>query len=435
MRSYMLLYRHSVRFYSDRDLRRLLCRARSYRPTAELVGFPSIREKKFSTIPGLFFADDLVLMATKWKDMEALLEVVSKFGDDRSIKFNPKKSGAMVFSQPTATNILDRDLCIQGLQIPLVESYKYLGLELSAEKDYLAQQWVKLTETAKKAIQRLNARTLWSFNRFEVSKILWKATAVPQLTYCNSVITMPRRLRNLVDVRQRDAGRWALGIPHSTVSKEFIEGELGWSSFDARETTSKTMYFERIKQMDQTRWPKLVLTATEITNAKLTAIERLKQLRLQFQVEDLELSRTTSGSPLWNTFRKQLKERVPDKLDSTWKRNMESKSTLGVYRQFKVTRGLKTNIYDNSRGSRLLALTRAGMLNTRSRQNSRDPSIDIACPKCGAPETDKHVVLECEEGKFTQQEYPRRLGLHPESEPKDLGKAKDTLTRWENYEN
>ena len=37
----MLLYRHSVRFYSDRDLRRLLCRARSYRPTAELVGFPS----------------------------------------------------------------------------------------------------------------------------------------------------------------------------------------------------------------------------------------------------------------------------------------------------------------------------------------------------------------------------------------------------------
>ena len=39
---------------------------------------------------------------------------------------------------------------------------------------------------------------------------------------------MPRRLRNKVEVRQRDAERWALGIMHSTVAKKFIEGELGF---------------------------------------------------------------------------------------------------------------------------------------------------------------------------------------------------------------
>ncbi|XP_028969045.1 uncharacterized protein LOC108865189 [Galendromus occidentalis] len=315
---------------------------------AKKSNFWDVKENKFFTIPGLLFADDLCLMANKIGDMRALLEITSKFGDNRPIKFNPQKSGVIVFSRPPSTHMHDQGLTIQGRQIPEVESYKYLGIELSAERYYLSQHWEKVTWTANKAIQRLNARTLWSFNRFEVSKILWKATAVPQLTYCNATITMPKRLRNLIEVRQRDAGRWALGIPHSTISKEFIEGELGWSSFEAREATSKTMYFESVKHMDQKRWPRRILTAIELTKA----------------------------------------------------RNMVTKTTLRIYRQFKDKRGLERNIYDNRRGSRLLALARAGMLNTRSRQHARDPSIDESCPKCGAPETDTHIVLECEEGRF-----------------------------------
>lgn len=398
---------------------------------AKKGNFWDLKEKKFFTIPGLLFADDLVLMTNTFKDMETLLEITSRFGDARSIEFNPLKSGIMVFSPPDPTHNPNRDLMIQGIRIPTVASYKYLGIEISTDEDYLSNHWIKLSEKAKTAIQRLNARTLWSFNRFEVSKVLWKATAVPQLTYCNGVITMPKRLRNLIEVRQRDAGRWALGIPHSTVSKEFIEGELGWSTFDARETMSKTMYFERTNQMDHTRWPKMVLTATEITNTKLKARERLKKLRAVFDLNDLALARSTSGTPMWNTFRKDLKTRVEGKLDSTWKKNMESKSTLGVYRRFKETRGLEKGLYDNSRGSRLLALTRAGMLNTRMRQYAREPSINMNCSKCGAPETDKHVVLECEEGKYSQREFPCRLGLHPDATSKDLKRTKEILTRWE----
>ena len=146
-------------------------------------------------------------------------------------------------------------------------------------------------------------------SRSEVSEILWKATAVPQLTYCNAVITMPKWLGNHIEVRQRDAGRWAFGIPYSTVSKEFIEGELGWSSFDARETTSKMMYFERIERTDSTRWPSRVLTATEITNMKVKSVKRLKKLKPQFNLENLEVTHNASGTPIWNKFRKELRTR------------------------------------------------------------------------------------------------------------------------------
>ena len=81
---------------------------------------------------------------------------------------------------------------------------------------------------------------------------------VVQLTYCNAVITMPKRLGNHIEVSQINAGRCTLGIPYFTVSKEFIEGEMARSSSDARETTRKVMYFERIKQMHPTRWPNRV---------------------------------------------------------------------------------------------------------------------------------------------------------------------------------
>lgn len=79
---------------------------------------------------------------------------------------------------------------------------------------------------------------------------------------------MPERLGNHIEVKQRDAGRLALGKLYPPVSKKLIEGEIGLSFFDVVETTSTMMYSERIKRMDLTRWPNRVLTATEITSTK-----------------------------------------------------------------------------------------------------------------------------------------------------------------------
>ena len=64
--------------------------------------------------------------------------------------------------------------------------------------------------------------------------------------------------------------------------------------------------------------------------------------------ENLKLTRNTSGTLKWTTFRKYLNQ---------WQRDMEFKSKLGAYRQFEGTWGLTMDVYDNSRGSRLLADT------------------------------------------------------------------------------
>ncbi|XP_018497151.1 uncharacterized protein LOC108865019 [Galendromus occidentalis] len=126
---------------------------------AKKGNFWDVKENKFFLVPGILLADDLCLMANKIGHMRALLEITSKFGDNRSIKFNPQKSGVIVFSRPPSTHTHDQGLTIHGRQIPEVEFYKYLGIELSAERDYLSQHWDEVTRTANKAIRRLNART------------------------------------------------------------------------------------------------------------------------------------------------------------------------------------------------------------------------------------------------------------------------------------
>lgn len=76
-------------------------------------------------------------MANKIEDMETLLEITSELGNDRSIKINPQKSGVMVLSRQSPTHMYDPSLTIQGRPIQEVESYKYFGIEPSAEKNYI----------------------------------------------------------------------------------------------------------------------------------------------------------------------------------------------------------------------------------------------------------------------------------------------------------
>lgn len=60
---------------------------------------------------------------------------------------------------------------------------------------------------------------------------------------------MTEKLIATLKRRQRDAGKRALGIPSYKVADEFITGELGWTSFGAREALSKLRYMGRIETM------------------------------------------------------------------------------------------------------------------------------------------------------------------------------------------
>jgi len=95
-------------------------------------------------------------------------------------------------------------------------------------------------------------------------------------------------------------------------------------------------------------------------------------------------------------------------------------------------RGGGSHPYDNSRGSALLALCRAGMLMTRTRRQVSDPDIDTTCTRCGmVPETMEHVIFECNEVYFGEEDLTARLGFGKNPPGSRVKTTKRLLEYWE----
>ena len=71
------------------------------------------------------------------------------------------------------------------------------------------------------------------------------------------------------------------------LANEFIQGELGWSSFKAREAKSKICFFARVRSMDNSRWPKAILDMMDLTNVKSSAYIQMEKLRDGFKCGDI----------------------------------------------------------------------------------------------------------------------------------------------------
>src|SRR5436190_5322660 len=128
-----------------------------------------------------------------------------------------------------------------------MEEYKYLGIILSTRENYLDAQENSWRTKFKRALEQIHSKALWGFNRFEITRLLWKATAVLKVTYCNSVVTVSPQTRKCFEMAQRDAGRIALGIPYIKVANAFIDGELGWSTFKPERHRAK---FGTLNELD-----------------------------------------------------------------------------------------------------------------------------------------------------------------------------------------
>ncbi|KAH7979776.1 hypothetical protein HPB49_010969 [Dermacentor silvarum] len=175
---------------------------------------------------------------------------------------------------------------------------------------------------------------------------------------------------------QRGVGRLALGC-HGRVAVEAIQGDLGWSSFEAREARSKAADEGRLRLMNNERWARRVFRYTSLKGV----------------------------STQWSR-RGQRKEMVDGGANkSTGSRDVDvairygQKSSLALYRVHKTTISVE-RLYDNSAGSALLFETRAGALRTKVYRRRFDQSVDdstVQCRACGDDEENiEHIVLRCD---------------------------------------
>ncbi|KAH9359809.1 hypothetical protein HPB48_015822 [Haemaphysalis longicornis] len=221
--------------------------------------------------------------------------------------------------------------------------------------------WLPRRPSAKAAARRafLGSRALCAFKRFEVYRARWKAVEVPALTFGNAVLCSSSSTRQALETRQREAGRKALGV-HGFVPNEAVQGDMGWSSFEAREAVAKLAFEKRLSQMPDGRWALEVFKCITYRCLRTKWPPRHdRRQKVRNQVATVELER--------------------------WRKAAQENSALSIFSGNKT--GIeKEPIYDNAR---------SGVLRTRGLRAKSTEGLDTTCSSCNqAEEMVRHVVLE-----------------------------------------
>lgn len=141
-------------------------------------------------LPGLTYGDDIVLSAEKVNDMQLLLDICIEEAAVLGLPLDVYKSAAVVFAG--SPNITLGDLRLGEVNMPVLSEHKYLGIILSNADDYSKEHHAFLRRAAIRGASILRKRSLWTCDRFIVSKELWKAVVMPGLTLDNGVVCVLR---------------------------------------------------------------------------------------------------------------------------------------------------------------------------------------------------------------------------------------------------
>merc|ERR1712008_316581 len=155
-----------------------------------------------------------------------------------------------------------------------------------------------------------------------------------------------------------------MGTSFATMIKSIIEGENNLT----KEILNKVR-----KEGEENKWNKQITEYLKETNIKYNEIYKLK--------------------------RKEIKKKVRKWDNDMWKKELESKTSLTIYRNFKKEMREEKN-YDNRPESRLIFQARSNTLNLNDRKRFKKESTkeDKECKLCGNEEENMiHFIIECKE--------------------------------------
>ena len=78
---------------------------------------------------------------------------------------------------------------------------------------------------------------------------------------------------------------------HSALRPFMVKVPGKRATFEEREARSKLTYFRMVEHMQKHSWPKMVLESAQMSNIKLSAMERLRKLKLRYDCQDETIKR------------------------------------------------------------------------------------------------------------------------------------------------
>ena len=283
-------------------------------------------------IPFLLFADDMLILAGSNRELEEMMRLCQGKTKMLGLRFNAKKSAIMVMNGNEERNI---NIEFDGERVEYTEKYKYLGVTIiDNQHEIWEEERVIRKRKADRGASIVKSRSLWSFNRYIVTRDLWKALFATALSYGNAVLVFGQVFENMLEARQRMVGRYAMGCRY-TCANEFVMGECGMSSFKEREAISKIKYLIRLKEIDKEKF-----WAAKIQEVKRGMKIKTKwDWRVDFMLRIAGWAYVEWDEENIRNKKNRVKQQVRDRVTKVWRDDMKNKTSLNVYREGKADRG------------------------------------------------------------------------------------------------
>ena len=331
------------------------------------------KDEKFR-IDSLFFADDGMLLTNSVEDAEEVIIRMEEVGRSFGLEINKGKSNIIIF------NLKEKPGEIGNILVK--EEITYLGIIINDRRNCFQVHKRKMIEKARKLANLTYSIIGRSCARLLIGKTYWKNVALPSIMYGTNIINLTKQEIAKLQSIENGVYRQIFGAGNYTQGAALV-GELGASSVKTRVREGQLKYIRYV---------------LEEGNGLVRSIGEEIIVRRQQKWVYAILNEARKEGVIENGVKGETKESIRRKmreLDTReWKREMDGKTSLTIYRKWRQEKGGQEEIYSNDYGSQLLFKCRTNNLQLNDRKRFRGE--ETTCDVCGAEREDlNHFLLWC----------------------------------------
>ena len=320
------------------------------------------------TIRALFFADDGLLISEDEEQAAKDIRIIQEVAEEYGLNINKEKSSILWINKK------GNQTAIEGIEIR--KDMKYLGILIEDTRDIFRRHKENKIRLAEKLANNTHSILTRSCNRLIIGKAYWKCVALPAIIYGGGVIQWNKKEQEKLQIIQNRVCRSMLNAPRFATNTG-VRGEVGISTMETRLKQNRMGYTRN----RLTEGNALISKVVEELVTKGSWKRDIDRYKNELEVED------------WATLnRTELKRKTRNQDTSAWRREMENKKTLQIYRSRKEF--IKEEEYYNEKKSEIWfqAKTNCLRLRDRAREDSKE------CRICAqGDENLMHFMLHCSE--------------------------------------
>ncbi len=213
-------------------------------------------------IPGMFFADDMMLIGNE-KELKELLAIVGEYSQQFKLEFSGAKSSIIPLGGPIVQHrvwklgeVFVNELESKEINISETNEGRYLGVTIQKNYSVFKPQWEIAMQKARRGAGLVTLLARRCSNPLTVMKPLWQSYILPAVLYGTEIMDYCKvHIQNL-DIIQKGMMKSVLRVMKGT-SSAGCYAITGLSMIEQEIWKKKLSYYIHITRMDETRWAKI----------------------------------------------------------------------------------------------------------------------------------------------------------------------------------